>query len=117
MRHLLKMGVLLLSAVCAGTLQGADGVSYSPIRIAQAAEAGGEELPPPPEFSPASTGADSESAERIDELLADSTVTTESTPEPISNRPFRTWRGKRDRLRLLPTGLSGPTPRGIPPAA
>ena len=89
MRHLLKMGVLLLSAVCAGTLQGADGVSYSPIRIAQAAEAGGEELPPPPEFSPASTGADSESAERIDGLLADSTVTTESAPEPIPDHDYR----------------------------
>lgn len=89
MRNLLKMGVFVLSAVCAGTLQGADDISYSPVRIAQTAEAAGTQLPPPPEFHPELTGGELDDVDRTDDPLLDPTVTTETATNIVPDHDYR----------------------------
>ena len=89
MRNLLKTGVLLLSAVCAGTLQGADDVSFSPVRIAQTAETEGVPLPPPPEFQTALSDDALDDVDRTDDPLLDPSVTAETVPAPIPEHDYR----------------------------
>ncbi len=89
MRNLLRTGVLLFSAVCLGTLQGADAVSYSSFRIAQTAETTQTELPPPPDFAESSTSNELDAVDDTDDPLAAGSVSTDGTSVPVIAHDYR----------------------------
>ncbi len=79
----------MLSAACMGTLQGADYVSYSPIRIAQSAETAGEELPPPPGFVQETPASVSEDVDQTDDPIGNESIAAETSAAPIPDHDYR----------------------------